>query len=171
MQMAGSCQATDCAIELSRQATDYAIEQSCKASDRAIEKSRVDSQMEITQIRLDATKHMDQMEKEAREHIKKVDDKLAAIPSESTVNEWARTATHDDLNDPSTLDTITTACDTANSSITALYETGATTIRNEKAKAINELLDAQRKALKDIESGSVHAVTTVTNKIDNTGAY
>ena len=82
-------------IEGSREATNKAIVQSRRETDRAIEQSRVDSKMEITQMRLDATKRMDLMEKEARFHNKKVDDKLASIPSESTVNEWARTATHD----------------------------------------------------------------------------
>ena len=137
-------------------------------------------------MRIEVGERMKRLEDEATEREKKrqqmLDDKLASIPSEAMVNEWARTATDDYLNDPSTLGIITTACGTANSSITAsvetgttnllaTVETGATTIQNEKAKAIKELLHAQQKAMKEIENGRVHAVTTVTNKIDNTGAY
>ena len=151
-------------LEGAREATRMVIEQSC-----------LDFDVKLKQMRIEAMELVDLMEDQAKEREKqrnkKFDDKLASIPSESTVNEWACTATHDYLNDPSTFDTITTACDTANSSIAASYKTGTISIRNETAKAIKGVTDAQRKVMKDIECGREKAITIVASKIDNMGAY
>ena len=74
-------------------------------------------------MRIKADELMNRLEEDATKREKKrqqmLDDKLASIPSEAMVNEWARTATDDYLNDPSTLGIIMTACGTSNSFITA----------------------------------------------------
>ena len=62
-----------------------------KSTDLSIEQSRADSELRIQQMRIESMERMDLMEEEAREQEKqqnkRVDDKLASIPSESTVNE------------------------------------------------------------------------------------
>ena len=135
-------------------ALKWELEKSCKETEKAIEKSCLESHSVIKQMRFPAKEHIQLLEEQANEREKqrhkKLDDKLASIPSESRVDEWAHTVTHDYLNMPSSFDTITTTCSTANSSITASSEKGTTNIRNEAATAIKGVTDAQRKAMRSI---------------------
>ena len=67
------------------------LEGARRATNFSIEQSRADSELGIQQMRIETMERMDLMEEEAREQEKqqnkRVDDKLASIPSESTVNE------------------------------------------------------------------------------------
>ena len=100
-----------------------------------------------------------------------VNDKLASIPSESTVHEWAHFATKEYFDTSSKVEEITPAGSTINSSITASSQTGAVNVRNEVAKVMEGITDGREKAMEGIVDGLDKAIVAVTNKIVNMGAY
>ena len=95
-----------------------------------------------------------ELNEEAR--AQKVDNILATIPSESTVNE----CTQSYLEKSNKIKEITLAGKTATSSIAASSESGAANIYNELAKAV-----------KTISASRESAIATIDNCFDNTQVY
>ena len=94
-----------------------------KACSDAMDLACLDAQAQTAAYRVTIQAKIRELENQAvenkRARDKAVDEKIASIPSESTVNEWAQSATKDYLEKPDKLDEITIVGATATSSITA----------------------------------------------------
>ena len=135
-----------------RDAAEVEMEKSRGNTKKLIEKLRMETQAAISEMRQQADARLQRLEDGAtvgETKLQELSNKLASVPNEDVVTEWARSATATHLRDPTVMGIITTACDTANSSITASVEKGSAdiciTIKNEKARLMRDLLRERRR--------------------------